>query len=135
MVTFILFVISVSVILFLIGKKVAVIRNGNIPPIEERSPQERLFSDFDFNTWKEDTEYYVKIYGHRFVLYMLKQWIRFSFWIKEQKEKRFPKKEILVDGEPRKSPFTQFVDAVSEYKDHLKHVAKKVKEREERKRE
>lgn len=134
MVAFILFVISIVIISFLIGRKIRAIRLGNAPEVIERTPEERLFADFNFATWRADVEYYAKIYGHRFVLAILKQWIRFSFWIKEQKEKRFPKKE-LAEGEQKQSSLSQFVGALSEYKDHLKHVAKKVKEREERKRE
>ena len=134
--TIIIFAISLGLVAFMIGRKINAIRSGKIVLTEEGIHPEALLADFDFTTWKSDIVYYTKIYGHRVVLSILKQWIKFSFWIREQKEKRFPKKEILEGQvEPAKSPFAQFVSTIGEYKNHLKNVARKVKEREERKRE
>jgi len=134
MVTFILFIISVTILCFLIGLKIRAIRIGKIVPAEVGEQSEQILFNFDLKAWRTDIEYNVKIYGHRIVLYILKQWIRFSFWFKEQKEKRIPKKES-DSSEPKQSPFSQFVASFSEYKNHLKNIARKVKEREERKRE
>lgn len=129
------FAISFGIVSFMIGRRVTHIRSGKIVLDTDGFHPEAMLADFDFSSIRSSVSYYIRIYMHRIVLVSLKQWIRFSFWIKEQKEKRFPKKETAEGIVRGPSAFAQFVATFAEYKKHLKNVARKVKEREERKRE
>jgi hypothetical protein len=130
----IIFIISIIGISWLLGREISAIRKGAVVIDEETPDQKGALEGFSVSKLKADIEYVVRIQGHRFVLKALKKWIIFSFWIKEQKEKYLPKKET-IDADKKETSLSKFVSTLSEYKDHLKHVAKKVKEREERKRE
>lgn len=132
---FITFGISFGIVSFIIGRRITQIREGKLILDEEGFHPEAFLADFDFHSIRSSISYYIKIYAHRVVLLILKQWIRFSFWIKEQKEKRIPKKEASGNETTPKNSLSQFISTLSEYKNHLKYIARKVKEREERKRE
>jgi len=119
----------------MIGRKVSQIRSGKIELDQEGFHPEAFLSSIDLHSIRTTIPYYLKIYGHRIVLLSLKQWIRFSFWIKEKKENKFPSKNKSIDDVKTVNTFSKFLTTVSDYKNNLRGVAKKVKEREERKRE
>ena len=83
----IIFIISITLVSWLLGREIVALRKGAMVIDEETSEQKGALEDVSFSQIKADIVYAIRIQGHRLVLKALKKWIIFSFWIKKQKER------------------------------------------------
>jgi len=138
---FLLFLISFILIAALLYRKVWQIRGGKID-LETRERSHVHLPRVDIHAIKNTAGEYAKKYGHKAVLFGLKNWVKANYFVKKKVEVVVPKIKgawhtvwgniTHHHSKKKDGAVSHFLNSISEYKARLSHLKEKMEEQHEK---
>lgn len=136
MILYLLFIASLLAIIVMIGMRIRSLRLGRT---YELHPENLHLPDVNLAAAKNTAAFYGKYFGHRFVLILLRVWIKGTYFLKRKAKVLEPKiRKLLTPKKRRHLPESEnavshFLHSISEYKKRIQKAHAHMKREEEAK--
>ncbi|MCU0660527.1 MAG: hypothetical protein MUD00_02875 [Candidatus Pacebacteria bacterium] len=136
MILYLIFIASLLAIIVMIGIRIRQLRLGRTYTFNSENLH---FPDVNFAALKNTVLFYSKYLGHRFVLILLRLWIKGTYFLKRKARVLEPKIRTLLTPKRRRhlpareSAVSHFLHNISEYKKRIQRAHAYMKRQEEAK--